>query len=189
MQNLELKSVYPNHKFARAQAAVLGASFSGTLVQTDTYFSVKHGRLKLRRNEFYPPHAKTGRVSYELIFYKRANMRREKSSHYTILPVADGEATRQFLAASLGVITTVQKTRELFLNENLRIHLDTVKSLGKFLEFELVISKSFPAARCRKQMAALKHAFRINAAALIRYSYSDLMMQKKTKNRTPTRKK
>src|SRR3954465_7156247 len=46
-RNVELKAVDrdPAATLARAQGA--GAQDHGTLVQTDTYFGVRHGRLKL----------------------------------------------------------------------------------------------------------------------------------------------
>ena len=106
-----------------------GAVFVESLKQTDTYFKVSNGRLKLREARGKKP---------ELIFYERdetstAGMR----SFYDVLPLAD-LSIKNFLAKSLGVKVVVEKERRLLKLKNARIHLDSVSGLGQFLEFEVV---------------------------------------------------
>lgn len=108
-----------------------GAVFVESLKQTDTYFKVSNGRLKLReaRGTYKKP---------ELIFYERDETSTAgMQSFYDVLPLAD-LSIKNFLAKSLGVKVVVEKERRLLKLKNARIHLDSVSGLGQFLEFEVV---------------------------------------------------
>jgi adenylate cyclase class 2 len=169
MQNLELKARYPNHAFAKKMCLQLSAGNAGLLVQTDTYFNTPNGRLKLRE---------AGGKSAELIHYVRPNVKHDRGSTYEILPLADGKAALAFLTKSFGILTVVKKKRHLYLVENIRIHLDTVSGLGKFLEFEIVIHNAVEARHSHKQMNALKKLFKISDQDIIAVSYSDLKLER-----------
>jgi predicted adenylyl cyclase CyaB len=178
MQNLEIKCSYPDHRGAeRLVRDHLQADFSATLIQTDTYFNIHPGRLKLRRIQ-QRSSVKEGREEecYELISYRRPNRRSARTSSYKILPIADGPAALSFFTAALGIKVRVDKVRKFHVKDNLRIHLDTVRGLGKFLEFELIVSPGHSLAQCRRQMDRLITLFRIAASDLIPDSYSDLLM-------------
>jgi predicted adenylyl cyclase CyaB len=178
MRNLEIKSRYPDHRRADLVARNdLHADFFGTLTQTDTYFDVPCGRLKLRHNRHQPAEPdKPVTDSFELIAYRRPNSRSARSSNYDILPLAEGSRARDFLAAALGVKVVVHKTRRVYLRDNLRVHLDTVRGLGRFLEFELIVSPRHPAPASRSEMRRLTALFGIRTDDLVAGSYSDLLM-------------
>ena len=74
--------------------------FIETIQQTDIYFQVQSGRLKLR---LFPD----GRA--ELISYNRENRAEERQSYYTIYSSQNPDQLRKTLAESLGVKTTVIK--------------------------------------------------------------------------------
>ena len=59
--------------------------------------------------------------------------------------------------------------------DHLRIHLDDVAGLGRFLEFELAVTDEQPLAACRRRMDKLARTFCITPADLVRGSYSDLL--------------
>jgi adenylate cyclase class 2 len=106
-----------------------GAAFVEDLKQKDTYFCVQKGRLKLREI--------LGKKS-ELIFYERQeNSSTSMQSNYEIFR-SDDSLLKNILVKSLGVKVIVEKERRLLKLENARIHLDQVKGLGEFLEFEVV---------------------------------------------------
>ena len=58
-----------------------------------------------------------------------------------------------------GVRVVVEKRREIFLVQNVRIHLDDVVSLGSFLEFEAVLSPGMNDAGGRAQLDELAAEF------------------------------
>ena len=99
----------------------------GVLVQRDTYFRVPEGRLKLREES--PGGA-------ALIQYARDDRPEARESRYRITPVEDPETLRRSLDEALGTLVVVDKERRLLLWEGVRIHLDTVRGLGSFLELE-----------------------------------------------------
>src|SRR5262245_725122 len=120
MQNVEIKCRYPDHDRGARLARGLGADLPGRLSQTDTYFNLHPGRLKLR-------HTRAGPVErYELIHYRRWNRPTAKTSDYQLLPVADGPRTLDFFSAALGVKVVVNKERVVYVKDNLRVHLDEV---------------------------------------------------------------
>jgi predicted adenylyl cyclase CyaB len=176
MRNLEIKCSYPDQECAeRVAVGQVHARRAGQLVQTDTYFRIHPGRLKLREIE------EAGERGFELIAYRRPNRRSPRTSSYQILPVPDGPKALQFFTDSLGIKVQVHKVRKLFLKENLRIHVDTVRGLGKFLEMELIVSAEYSPRRCEQQMRELLKLFDIQRTALLASSYSDLLLRRQTR--------
>lgn len=99
-----------------------------------------------------------------------------RASRYYLVPVSDPQGLAAALSASIGVRVVVQKTRELFLYRNVRIHLDQVSGLGVFLEFEAVLTPEETDAEGHQLLAVLRKRFGINDNALIASSYSDLLL-------------
>jgi predicted adenylyl cyclase CyaB len=68
----------------------------------------------------------------------------------------------------------IEKQREIFLYENVRIHLDTVESLGTFLEFEAVIGPDDDVMSGKAKVDFLCKKFGIADDDLLPNSYVDL---------------
>jgi len=176
MQNLEIKARCPNHR--RAERLVrehCRVESCGRLVQTDTYFQVPQGRLKLRQIRSGEAGRSVALTQHELIFYHRPNQATPRSSLYEILPLADGPAGLDFFTKAFGVKVRVHKIRRDLLWENVRLHLDLVRGLGRFLEVEIIVSRAHPLAACRGQMNELMRILQIAAKDLVSESYSDLL--------------
>ncbi len=165
MRNIELKARLDAPDRAPEICGRLGAARQGAIRQTDTYFPVAHGRLKLRENQ-------PGNT--ELIHYHRDNASGAKGSDYRIV-LASPEMGK-LLADALGVLVTVRKVRALWLWHNVRIHLDTVEGLGSFLEFEAVLGGMHDDADGHAKLRTLSDAFGIEQSDLIAVSYSDLLL-------------
>lgn len=130
-QNLELKVQVNSHEsFKKILKAIL-AEYKGILIQKDTYYKYEKGLLKLRNVN----------GSFEFIKYIRDESAGTRWSNYEILNITSPNA-EEFLNDIFVVEAVVEKTRELFLYNNTRIHLDTVKSLGEFLELETVVDEN-----------------------------------------------
>src|SRR5687768_9332657 len=127
MQNIEFKAELRNLEAARRQCKLIGAQCIGELLQTDTYFRMPDGRLKKREAPGEP---------IEWILYHRPDRVSPKMSNYTILN--DDQARRRWGTHSLKPWLTVTKSRELWMLGDVRIHLDQIKDLGAFIEFEAV---------------------------------------------------
>jgi len=139
--NLEIKARCTDLGAARAVAGRLGAVRLGLDRQVDTYFVTREGRLKLRESSL---------SGGQLIPYLRPDRREPTRSDYQVLPVEEPEALRTLLSTLLGVHRVVRKEREIFLHENVRIHLDRVEGLGSFLELEAVFDGT-PAEEAAQQ--------------------------------------
>jgi predicted adenylyl cyclase CyaB len=165
-RNIELKARCPDLGAAREAARRLGAEFAGVLEQRDTYFVVPRGRLKLRQT--------AGRGA-ELVAYARENSAAVRGSDYRLVSVPDPAALLGALEASLGIRGDVVKTRELWMWQRVRIHLDRVEGLGTFLEFEAVLEPGEPDEAGHRKIATLREALHVDDGDLIGRSYSDLL--------------
>lgn len=81
----------------------------------------------------------TQNTKSQLIQYHRSDEEGPKLSQFSILETEEPEKLQQMLETSIGVKGEVAKTRHLFIYNQTRIHLDDVKNLGTFLEFEVCL--------------------------------------------------
>ena len=130
-RNVEIKARV--NDFDTVQSLVEKIADSGPIdiLQEDTFFNCRKGRLKLR---------KFSDSDGELIYYDRENSSEPTECTYTIVKISEPDAVSKVLGESLGVRGVVQKRRTLFTTGQTRIHLDDVEGLGKFIELEVVLS-------------------------------------------------
>lgn len=164
-RNVELKAWLPNVAAARQVARKLSGGPPQVERQVDTYFHCAEGRLKLREID---------KGTSQLIFYRRPDRAEARLSEYQLVPIADGPAMRRLLSDVLGVKKIVNKTREISLYNNVRIHIDAVESLGAFLEFEAVLADEMRVADGEAQVEELRQRFDVQPGDLIDSSYEEL---------------
>ena len=129
--NLELKARLSNLEETRRKVKVIkNIRFEADGTQIDTFYNVPQGRLKLRESTFY------GNI---LIPYFRPDNNDAKQSDYSLIEIKDTKSLKRIFSEMFGIKVIVEKTRSIYLYENVRIHLDRVKGLGNFLEFEAVL--------------------------------------------------
>ncbi len=165
-KNVEFKAELRNVEAARRQCALIGAHLIGTLRQTDQYYRLANGRLKRRSAPGEP---------VEWIRYERPDRVDAKTSHYEIL--SESQARRRWGQESLQEWVRVVKTRELWLMEGVRIHLDEVDGLGSFIEFETLVSPEFELGACYTAVGELRELFAPLLGEPIAVSYCDLVLQ------------
>lgn len=165
--NVEIKARTSNTAAIRKFLLDQSADFVGTDFQTDTYFEVPNGRLKLRE----------GNIENNLIFYHRENTAGPRPSTFTMYPVNDPGLLKQLLTASLGIKVVVIKEREIYYIGNVKFHLDTLRSLGNFVEIEAG-NKIRPLSLdiLHEQCKYYKEAFGIADSDLVHISYSDMLI-------------
>jgi len=166
MKNLELKSKCSDLNAVVRVCWEIGAQYGGILIQTDTYYNVPEGRMKLRN---------VNNEKFELIYYFRVDSGTEKESNYEIIKLDGEREIKKILKESLGVKGVVKKKRELYLYQNVRIHLDTVAKLGKFIELEAVCNSSKDLKEAPGKIKYLKEVFDIKKKDLVAKSYIDLI--------------
>ena len=168
--NIEIKAIVCDLPALRKRVEAISDAPAKVIDQDDTFFTVPHGRLKLR---VFSPN------SGELIFYERSDMLDPKPSHYLISRTSEPATLRAILAESLGVIGTVRKKRTLFMVGNTRVHLDEVEGLGTYMELEVVLDTGESTSQGEKIARDLMDRLAIDASDLVHVAYVDLLNAKK----------
>jgi len=165
--NVEIKAICHNAEVVRQWLLNHQAEFRGVDHQTDTYFKVKTGRLKLRE----------GNIENNLIYYVRDNEAGPKNSHFELISIADPKTLKQILTTAIGILVVVEKKREIYYLENVKFHIDEVPALGSFVEIEAGnLLAELSEQQLRQQCDYYLHAFGINKKDLIAHSYSDMLI-------------
>lgn len=175
-RNVEIKARIESIRSIFPRAAALAGNGPVEIIQDDTFFACKNGRLKLRA--FSPEQG-------ELIFYRRANQRGPKESFYLVSPTTSPDALREILSLACGQVGRVRKNRILFLAGRTRIHLDRVEGLGEFLELEVVLADGEPAETGEAIAQDLMEKLGILPDQLIEGAYIDLLTSKTAKQDVP----
>jgi adenylate cyclase class 2 len=165
--NFEFKARLRNEKHIRAVLKEHRAKSVGTDHQVDTYFCVPHGRLKVRE----------GNIENALIFYERPNDQGARASKVQMLELPPENPVKLILSDALGVLAVVDKRREIYFVDNVKVHLDRVRGLGGFVEVE-AISRTSSLTKVREQAGEFQRLFQIASEDFIGESYSDLMLAK-----------
>jgi adenylate cyclase class 2 len=165
-QIIEIKARARDLDGPRALLVARGARFVGLDQQLDTYFRVPVGRLKLRE----------GAIENALIHYHRENVSGPKHSQVSLYPSTPGSTLKGILAGALGIDVVVDKQREIYFLDNVKVHLDAVAGLGTFVEIEAIDADGTRSLEAlRAQCEELMRAFGIADADLLALSYSDLL--------------
>ena len=167
--NVEIKARCTNPAFIRDYLLSNNAEFRGTDEQTDTYFHVPHGRLKLRE----------GNIENNLIYYERSNQAGPKDSHFQLVKINDAARLKEALTKANGIKVVVKKKREIYYIGNVKFHIDEVPGLGSFVEIEAGnILADLSKEQLKEQCDYYLQAFNIQPEDLIEVSYSDMLLDK-----------
>ena len=167
--NIEVKVKVRDSQRQQALAATLATSPPEKLNQTDTFFCVPDGRLKLR--QFTEQRG-------ELIFYQRPDLSGPKTCTYSISRTDEPAVLQAMLAAALGVVGEVRKQRTLYLAGQARIHFDQVEGLGTFLELEVVLRPGQSQKDGQGIADRLMGQLDIHQEDLVAGAYLDLLLKK-----------
>ena len=164
--NIEIKARCGDSDLIRARLNQLGVMTEGLDDQTDTFFDVPRGRLKLRESRLHGNY---------LIPYWRPDQHEAKQADYVLLPVTDVKACKELLSRMFGIKGVVKKQREVYLHQNVRIHLDEVQDLGSFIELEAVMQEENSLEANQQKIAEMIRLLDIRSADLIAGAYLDLL--------------
>lgn len=163
-RNVEIKARL--YQRSELEDRIVPIADSGPIVlkQTDQFYRVADGRLKLR--QINGEHA-------ELIFYRRSDAAGPKTSDYSRVPVVHPDQLAQLLTLALEPLGIVSKTRTLYLIGQTRIHLDEVEDLGSYLELEVVLEPSQSEADGEVIAKKLMQTLGIRSEDLVEGAYID----------------
>ncbi len=169
VRNFEFKARVADASAYEEKLQTLSAQFIGEDFQTDTYFKVAQGRLKLRE----------GSIEQALIHYLRPDINGAKLSNVLLYKAPADDTLRAILTRSLGVLVVVEKRRRIYFLGNVKFHFDEVNSLGQFIEVE-VIDELNQLCTDELQAQCLYYArfFELTPDDFVSKSYSDLLLEK-----------
>jgi adenylate cyclase class 2 len=147
----------------------LNPIFKGEDHQTDTYFTVPEGRLKLRE----------GNIENALIYYERENSLGAKQSSVLLYKHNPDKSLKEILTKLFGIKIIVDKRRRIYFIDNVKFHFDIVEGLGTFIEVEAIDSTGNIGVESLKgQCEKYFDYFGLKESDFVDKSYSDLLHDK-----------
>lgn len=147
----------------------LNPIFIGEDNQTDTYFNVSNGRLKLRE----------GNIENSLIWYERENTAGAKQSDVLLYKHEPEKTLKDILIKVHGIKVIVQKKRRIYFIDNVKFHFDTIERLGTFIEVEAINKDgNLGIEKLKEQANRYAEFFNIQHGDFIAESYSDMLQSK-----------
>ena len=165
-RNIEIKASIENIEDLERKIIEIADAGPTEIIQGDTFFKCKNGRLKLRT---------FSKTKGELIFYKRANESGPKECFYLKSETPEPSVLRESLILAYGAAGRVQKRRLLYFKGRTRIHVDQVKGLGDFLELEVVLDDNETNESGIEEAMLLLSQLNVADSQLVETAYVDLL--------------
>jgi adenylate cyclase class 2 len=167
--NFEFKAATNNVEALEKKLLELNPIFFGEDRQSDTYFNVAKGRLKLRE----------GNIENSLIYYERQNVAEAKQSDVILYKHMPDISLKAILSEVHGIKVVVKKIRRIYFIENVKFHFDKINELGTFVEVEAIDTTGDIGIEILKdQCKKYADLFEIKISDYISLSYSDMILEK-----------
>ncbi|XP_068745048.1 adenylate cyclase CyaB-like [Montipora capricornis] len=164
--NMEIKVKVDDLEKLTRKVEELSASEGEIIEQSDVFFNVPQGRLKLRYLQNRPS---------QLIFYERDDKSGPKMSNFHIATTNNPDDLANVLSHALGQKGIVKKRRLLYLVGQTRVHCDDVEGLGHFMELEVVMKENQSATEGEAIAKDLMSKLGLKDADLVKGAYIDLL--------------
>ena len=164
MQSVEWKAETRDPSIVRALVRRMGAVHASTVVHTDTYYRVIDGTLLKREIEGEAP---------EFIHYLRPNEVTPRHTRFTLY--SQEQAAERFGQRPIPVWVLVEKRREIWLLDGVRVHLDSVEDLGSFVELEVLVTPGQSISACEAKIARLRAALGPFVGEPVAKGYAELL--------------
>ena len=166
--NFEFKATTHRLEEQENKLLTLDPVWKGEDLQTDTYFNVTEGRLKLRE----------GNIENSLIFYRRENAAGAKLSEVLLYSHEPDAALKKILEKIHSVKVVVAKKRRIYFIDNVKFHFDRVEGLGNFIEVEAIDNTgNIGIEKLKEQCNRYISFFGIEEKDFISESYSDMLLK------------
>ncbi len=165
--NFEFKASVTDLEILEKKLLQLSPEFIGEDNQTDTYFAVSKGRLKLRE----------GNIENALIYYERQDSSAAKQSDILLYQHEPHPSLKDILIKVHGVKAIVRKQRRIYFIDNVKFHFDNVPELGTFIEVEAIDKDgNIGTDKLKQQCDTYASLFNIMPEDFIKFSYSDMIL-------------
>ncbi len=163
-QSVDFKCELRDPELARLALKHLGGAWAENRAHRDTYFRVATGHVKRTEAEGDP---------IEYVVYERREQARPTLSRFTILN--EDEKRERYGERELPVWMVLEKEREIWLYEGVRVHIDQVKGLGWFLEIDALVSRQRNVLRCYAVIERVRDALKPALGGAVAGSYADML--------------
>ena len=164
MQSIEWKAEIRDPSIVRALVKRMGGVHASTVLHCDTYYRVIDGTLLKREIE--------GEAS-EFIHYLRPAGVRPRHTRFTLY--SEEQAAERFGAKPIPVWVIVEKRREVWVLDGVRVHLDEVEDLGRFVELEVLVTPDQSVSACEAKIARLRTALGPFVGEPVSKGYAELL--------------
>lgn len=166
MKNIETKIILGNFQDMIRRLKEIKVQYKGRFYQIDIYYFCNSGRLKIRE---------INKRNFEIIFYQRPNKSKSKISNYQVIKInrQDAQKIKKIFSKIFGEKITIRKWRELWMYKHTRIHLDSVRKTGKFLELETVM-QGITLKKAESEHKQIIKILDLSKYERVKNSYSDL---------------
>jgi predicted adenylyl cyclase CyaB len=163
MKLIEIKALCLDMDSVRIIALNNGFKLFGIDEQSDTYFKVNNGILKIR----------DAKIERTMIYYNKEKKVGPRMSELETYNSCDQEKLKKILSDALGVIGIIKKHREIYTKKNKILHLDRLLDGRQFVEIEISGESTI---KNRKICDNLMKLFRILPDDITNKSYFELVM-------------
>ncbi|HEU5292508.1 MAG TPA: CYTH domain-containing protein, partial [Cyclobacteriaceae bacterium] len=130
--------------------------------QTDTYFQVDHGKLKLRQ----------GTIENLITHYERTFENGAEKTQVFRYDVNPSQEEIEKLKSSHQQIGIVKKERKIYFINHIKIHLDKLPNGEEFIEMEAIDRlNQFSDEELKRQCLDLKDKLGINESEMVQTGY------------------
>lgn len=165
--NFEFKARANHLEGLEKKLLELNPKYIGQDNQSDTYFNVPKGRLKLRE----------GNIENSLIYYERQDTANAKQSDVLLYQHQPDKSLKDILIKLHGIKVVVKKSRKIYFIGNVKFHFDAVNNLGTFVEVEAIDNTGeISIEKLKEQCNKYADLFRIKSEDYISHSYSDMIL-------------
>lgn len=149
----------------RRAALEIDSMYEGKDEQTDTYFGVPEGYLKIRESS----------IDHDrLLFYRRGREDGPQVCEAWTAPVDPVAPLAAVLEAAFGVRARVRKTREIFVRQNLRIQIDRLRGGGTFVVLRWDLGPGDAPREGIEALVAFAERVGLSRESWIRESYCEM---------------
>lgn len=174
-KKVEFKVYCSNSEEVSAICKSIGARLICKDKQTDTYFSVSSGRLKLRQSDAYGD---------SFIYYERVDSPTPRESSFVIVPItSDVALLLNLLSKAIGIRAVIHKQRDTYEWKHAFVNVDYVNGLGNFIEIEVDIERACSLSKALQKAEKLKRLLKISQADILPWSYAELKIMYEASSR------
>lgn len=181
MLEVELKAVLTEHQYLTAKQ-YLDAFFdyNGSVLESDDYFNGIDRDFSVTDEAFRIRKETKNNNTTTFVTYKGAKLRQQVKARTELEVSVSDYNTMLGIITSLGFkhVACVEKQRLYYTNGLITASLDTVKSLGSFIELEMLVSKPEDIDPCTINLYDLLDKLNIDKSALTNSSYLEMLLIK-----------